>query len=491
MLFNTFQFALFFIIVYSLYLKSNHRWQNAILLVASYIFYGSWDWRFLSLIVLSTILDFYCGAKIYNSPQQSKRKTFLILSIFGNLTILGFFKYFNFFASNLQTLLYHFNVAIQPRFLNILLPVGISFYTFQTMSYTIDIYRKKLEPTTKFFDFALFVAFFPQLVAGPIERAKHLLPQILSPRKVTLDKFYQGLYLIFWGLFMKTFVADNLAQIVDPVFTSSVRLTGIRVLFALYAFAFQIFCDFAGYSNIARGLGKVMGFDIMVNFNLPYLATNPREFWQRWHISLSTWLKDYLYIPLGGSKGSKLKTYRNLIITMLLGGLWHGAAWTFILWGAYQGTILIIHRLFSPLLAKIPQPKSALAQKAWFALRVVFFFHVTCLGWLIFRAESLAQIGQMIHALVFSFQLMPPIAAQLTPSAYLFAIVFWLKIHIKDLPFHTAVLLIIQWYQYKKNDLLAVFNSSTFIKVIFYYTCFLSIFFFGVAKKIQFIYFQF
>ena len=305
MLFNTLQFAIFFIIVYSLYLLFNHKWQNWMLLVASYIFYGAWDWRFLSLIFISTILDYICGLQIYKSRYLKRKRLFLFFSVFGNLAILGFFKYFNFFATNLQELLKIFGFSIHPHFLHIILPIGISFYTFQTMSYTIDIYRGRMAPTKKFFDLALFVAFFPQLVAGPIERAKHLLPQILVPRKLSLDKFYEGCYLIFWGLFQKVFIADNLAKIVDPVFAGNSPYNGIQVILALYAFAFQILCDFSGYSNIARGLGKCMGFDIMVNFNLPYFSTNPREFWRRWHISLSTWLRDYLYISLGGNRRGK------------------------------------------------------------------------------------------------------------------------------------------------------------------------------------------
>ncbi|MBE9529897.1 MAG: MBOAT family protein, partial [Proteobacteria bacterium] len=352
MLFNSVQFAIFFAIVYLLYLLLNHKGQNRLLLVASYVFYGCWDWRFLSLIAISTVVDYFCGLKIYESREKQKRKLFLFISVCSNLTILGFFKYFNFFTDNLYALLNGFGFSPDPFFLNIILPVGISFYTFQTISYSIDIYRKELNPTRKFLDFALFVSFFPQLVAGPIERAKNLLPQMLLPRKLTVDKFYEGCYLIFWGLFLKVFIADNLARMVDPVFSSSGPYDGVRVLLALYAFAFQIFGDFAGYSNIARGLAKCMGFDLMVNFNLPYFAVNPKDFWQRWHISLSTWFRDYLYIPLGGNRHGQMNTCRNLAITMLLCGLWHGAAWTFIVWGAYHALLQIIHKLLQPLLSK-------------------------------------------------------------------------------------------------------------------------------------------
>src|SRR3989338_2546534 len=312
MVFNSLQFAIFFVVVYSLYLVLDHRAQNQMLLVASYIFYGAWDWRFLGLLFVTTLIDYLVALKIHATQDTGKRKFLLLISLISNLAILGFFKYFNFFTSSLHELLSVFGMPLSIRTLHIVLPVGISFYVFQSLSYTIDVYRRKLEPTKIFFDFALFVTYFPQLVAGPIERATHLLPQILKPRRFSLGQFYEGSYLIFWGLFQKVFVADNLAAIVNPVFAASPPYDGAKVLLALYAFAFQIYCDFAGYSNIARGLGRCMGFDIMVNFTLPYFAKNPREFWQRWHISLSQWLRDYLYVPLGGNRKGKFRTYLNM-----------------------------------------------------------------------------------------------------------------------------------------------------------------------------------
>ncbi len=405
----------------------------------------------------------------------------MFFSILGNLSILGFFKYFNFFAANLQALLYSTGISLHPVFLSIILPVGISFYTFQTMSYTIDIYRHKMEPTRKFFDFALFVAFFPQLVAGPIERARHLLPQILYSRKVTLDNFYEGCYLIFWGLFMKIFVADNLARIVDPVFASQGPYNGVRVLLALYSFAFQIFCDFAGYSNIARGLGRVMGFDIMVNFNLPYFAKNPSDFWKRWHISFSSWLRDYLYIPLGGNRKGSFFTYRNLAITMLLGGLWHGAAWTFILWGVYQGILLIGHRSMQPLLKKIPTPKSVFWKRVWLMAQIMFFFHLMCLGWLIFRAQSTSQICSMLHSLFVNF-LIP-----IDFSRQVFSLLYFV-----------SFLIAIQIVQYFRNDLLFIMKERLHVKMAFVVIIVCLSFYviiFGKNSSIgggsEFIYFQF
>jgi len=474
MLFNSLHFGIFFVIVYCLYLVLDHKWQNRMLLVASYVFYGAWDWRFLSLIWASTLLDYFCGIIIGESDDARRRKLFLFFSIFGNLSILGFFKYFDFFASSLQGMLGHFGLSVEPRLLHIILPVGISFYTFQTMSYTIDIYRNQMKPTKRFFDFALFVAFFPQLVAGPIERAKHLLPQILGPRKLSLDRFYEGCYLIFWGLFLKVFIADNLARIVDPIFNAPPPYSGAKVLISLYAFAFQIFCDFAGYSSIARGLGKVMGFDIMINFNLPYFATNPSEFWKRWHISLSTWLRDYLYIPLGGNKKGTFFTYRNLAITMLLGGLWHGAAWTFVIWGLYQGLLLICHRLVKPFLEKIPCPRSNALKKVWFAARVVFFFHLVCLGWLIFRAQSVKQITAMLDSLLFNFRLY---------ELHLGAVLKIVAI--------TLILIVVQIFQFIKNEPLFVLKQKWPIRAILYCLMFYLLLIFGVTSGKEFIYFQF
>lgn len=475
MLFNSLQFFIFFVIVYSLYLASDHRRQNRLLLIASYIFYGAWDVRFLSLIWISTILDYFCAIKIRESGDTGKKKLFLFLSVFGNLSILGFFKYFNFFVANLKNLTAQFGLSLDPPFLNIILPLGISFYTFQTLSYTIDVYRGRMEPTKRFFDFALFVAFFPQLVAGPIERAKHLLPQVLNRRILKMDRFYEGCYLIGWGLFMKVFIADNLAKIVDPVFAGS-SANSIKTMIALYAFSFQIFCDFAGYSNIARGLGRLMGFDIMVNFRLPYFAKNPREFWQRWHISLSTWLRDYLYIPLGGNRRGMAITYRNLGITMLLGGLWHGAKWTFVVWGLYHGLLLVLHRAFRPLLKKIPSPRSRFSRNILSFVQIIFFFNVVSLGWLFFRAQSLSQAASMLGGLFSGF------GAMLDPAAISSAV---------KLLFFIALLLAIQVVQCLRKDLFVVLKLRAGWQVCIYLAIAYSLLLFGVTTSEEFIYFQF
>jgi len=441
MLFNSFEFLAFFAIVFALYSFFNHHWQNRLLLFASYVFYGFWDWRFLSLIFVSTIVDYYCGIKIDESKDQSKRRLFLVISLIVNLGILGFFKYFNFFTGSLINLFQSFGIEFNFNTLHIVLPVGISFYTFQTLSYTIDIYKKKLKPTNHFLDFALFVAFFPQLVAGPIERAKNLLPQILNKRIFKWEQFRQGCFLILWGLYIKIFIADNLANIVDPIFENASLYSSKHIWLALYAFAFQIYCDFAGYSHIARGLGRVMGFDIMVNFYVPYLAANPREFWQRWHISLSTWLKDYLYIPLGGSRGGTLNMYRNLFIVMLLGGLWHGAQWTFILWGMYHGALLILYRVISPIFRQNVGPNSQWKLKIFKMINIVFFFHLICIGWLFFRAQSIDQAFIMLNTILTSFEL-PNFSLLINFLPYLY------------------FLFLIDYLQYKSNDIFSILKMK-------------------------------
>jgi D-alanyl-lipoteichoic acid acyltransferase DltB (MBOAT superfamily) len=402
MLFNSFDFAVFLLVClafyYGLQLGGHHRAQNRMLLVASYVFYGAWDWRFLSLIAISTGVDYFVALALSRSEDAKRRRLLLGASVLTNLGILGFFKYANFFAENLAALGASAGVELSQPLLEILLPVGISFYTFQTLSYTIDVYRRRLEPTQDFLDFALFVAFFPQLVAGPIERAARLLPQISAPRRVDWERFNSGSWLIFWGLFKKVVIADNLALMVGAVFNPASSPTSFEMLLGIYAFAFQIYCDFSGYTDIARGVARLMGFDLMLNFRLPYLATSPADFWRRWHISLSTWLRDYLYVSLGGNRYGSLLRYRNLMITMLLGGLWHGAAWPFVLWGGYHGALLVLHRLLQPWLEGV-QPASSLGQRAWWLLRVLATFHLVCFGWLLFRCESLAQLGRHLATL--------------------------------------------------------------------------------------------
>ena len=336
MLFTSAVFLLFFAVFYACYLllRGHRTGQNVLLLVANYVFYGWWDWRFLSLLLLTTWIDFAAGRWMGRVSGGIPRRWILVGALAFNLGMLGFFKYFNFFTDSAVELCSALGFHADAPTIRILLPLGISFYTFQAVSYVVDVYRLKTKPTGSLLDFSIYVAFFPLLISGPIERSDHLLPQIAAPRRITLEQLNAGVFLILWGFFKKLVIADNIGPIADEVFDGYLQQGGLNVILGALAFAFQIYCDFSGYSDIARGLAKLMGFDLILNFKLPYFALSPSDFWRRWHISLSTWLRDYLYIPLGGNRGTKLQTFRNLMVTMLLGGLWHGAAWNFVLWGA-------------------------------------------------------------------------------------------------------------------------------------------------------------
>lgn len=470
MVFNSLVFLVFFLVVYGLYRALPHRGQNVLLLVSSYFFYGWWDWRFLSLIFVSTLVDYWAGLAIAGAGDDTRRrKMALWVSLIANLGILGFFKYFNFFADNLVVLLQSIGISAPVRHLDIILPVGISFYTFQTMSYTLDIYRRQLRPTRSFVDFAAFVSFFPQLVAGPIERAAKLLPQIQNPRTITRADLESGAWLVFWGLFKKCVVADNLAGLVDGVFGGGAA-TGAQSLLALYAFAFQIYCDFSGYSDIARGLARWMGIELMLNFNNPYFALNPRDFWTRWHISLSSWLRDYLYIPLGGNRKGRRRTYVNLALTMLLGGLWHGAAWTFVAWGAFHGIMLAIYHAW----AERFSPKGTADSGRWIGLRRVWMFHLVCLGWLFFRAESMGQAGDMLAGMFTNFAWNVD-ATNLLAGLAIFCLPLWL----------------VQWLQVKTGNLAAPTELSLVPRVALYATMALMFLALGNTGGGAFIYFQF
>tara|TARA_R110002096_G_scaffold161920_2_gene328782 strand:- start:1764 stop:3164 length:1401 start_codon:yes stop_codon:yes gene_type:complete len=377
MIFNSVTFLIFFVIVFTTYWlipKKNFKWQNVLLLVASYVFYGWWDWRFLSLIAFSTVLDYVVGLHIHAS--FSKKKMFLLISLISNLGLLGVFKYFNFFIESWVNLWSLFGYEMSISTLNIILPVGISFYTFQTMSYSIDIYRGELKPTKNFIEFATFVSFFPQLVAGPIERASNLLPQLARERKMSLVRFKNGLFQIFIGFFRKVVVADAIGSIIDGIYNAPDIHNASSIVMAVVLYSFQIYFDFSGYSDIAIGTAKILGFDFKRNFNLPYFSVSITEFWRRWHISLSTWLRDYLYIPLGGNKKGIKIQYRNLFITMLLGGLWHGSSWNFVVWGAIHGLLLSLEKRFY------------LIPKKYTLLKNLFIFSLVSLIWIFFRALS-------------------------------------------------------------------------------------------------------
>lgn len=345
MLFNSFEFFVFLPVVFFLYwyiFNKNVKIQNILIIGGSYLFYGWWDWRFLFLIFSSTLVDYFVGAQIHKQTDHIKRKYWLWVSIIFNIGLLGFFKYFNFFTESFIEMFHLFGYEMQNSWtLRIILPVGISFYTFQTMSYSLDIYYKKLKPTHDFLSFMAFVSFFPQLVAGPIERASNLLSQIEQPRSFKYEQVVNGMKLILWGLFKKLVIADSIAPIVDDIFNNYGEYSASTLILGVCLFSFQVYGDFSGYSDIAIGTSKLFGIELMSNFKFPNFSRNVAEYWQRWHVSLSTWFRHYLYIPLGGSRVSKLKSVRNIIIIFLVSGFWHGANWTFIIWGAIHAVLYI------------------------------------------------------------------------------------------------------------------------------------------------------
>ncbi len=403
MLFNSLPFLGFIAILLLVYPWLDHRRQNIFLLAASYFFYGYWDWRFTFLLFGNTIVNFWVGDRIYASNGKKQKKLFLSISIAVNLGILGFFKYFNFFINSADNLLNALGLNPQMSTLNIILPVGISFYTFQAMSYVIDIYRGSLKPTESFVDFALFKAFFPQLVAGPIERARNLLPQISKPRQIMLQDILTGLNLVLLGYFKKVAIADSLSPIVEKIFASPGTMSSGQLWTGVYAFTFQIYGDFSGYTDIARGIARILGFELILNFNAPYLSRNIAEFWRRWHISLSSWLRDYLYISMGGNRRGKARTYANLMVTMFLGGLWHGAAWTFVIWGLLHGIYLACHHfIMKERKLDLSWPRTI---PGWIVdiTKIFFTFHLVALTWVFFRAPDLPSALTYLRGL-FRFQ---------------------------------------------------------------------------------------
>jgi alginate O-acetyltransferase complex protein AlgI len=384
-------YMLFLMIVVIAYWNLEWRYQNWLLLVASYSFYAWWDWRFLILMASSTVVDYFSARLIARSNSTRVRDIFFIASLILTLCILGYFKYFNFFADSFVRLASSLGLlTLSPFVLKVILPPAISFYTFQEVAYLVDVYQRKLEPAHSWLDYALFISFFPHLIAGPIQRPGHLLPQVQRPRSFDPKLVYDGCMLILTGLFRKCVVADSCAQLANAAFEGRFGHTGWATFIGSYAFAFQIYGDFSGYSDIARGSAQLLGFHFMVNFRQPYLATTLQDFWRRWHISLSTWLRDYIYFPLGGSRSSAAKTYLNLLSTMLIGGLWHGASWNFIVWGGMHGGGLAFERLFS-----IRRERNHLQR--WFSR--VMVFHLVCLAWVFFRAANLRASFDMLAAL--------------------------------------------------------------------------------------------
>ncbi len=385
MLFDSPAFIAFLILVVVVYWRLGWRAQNVFLLGASYFFYGWWDWRFLLLMAGSTCIDFLIAKKLATLQNPAQRRALLILSLVVNFSFLGFFKYFNFFIQSFAGMLSSVGFHNVPTsLLRILLPPGISFYTFQEVAYIVDVYKGKLEPADSLVDYALFISLFPHLIAGPIQRPNHLLPQVQRERTMDWDKFFDGLMLVLFGLFQKCVIADNCALIANSAFNGNFGASTLPVvLLGTYAFAWQIYGDFAGYSNIARGAAQLLGFHFMVNFRQPYLATTLQDFWRRWHISLSSWLRDYLYIPLGGNRKGGGRTYSNLLTTMLIGGLWHGANWTFVIWGGIHGGWLALERLLG--LGREEDVQSSWAV-TW--LKRILLFNLVCLTWVFFRATS-------------------------------------------------------------------------------------------------------
>lgn len=471
MTFSSFVFVAFFTAFYPAYLllMRRHRAQNAFLLAASLTFYGYWDWRFLFLLAFSAAIDYFAAIWIERSETPRVRRRLLILSLTSNLCILGGFKYFNFFASNLHALLESLHLAVSMRTLDIILPIGISFYTFQAMSYAIDVYRRELKAIRRFDDYLLFVVFFPHLVAGPIQRATILVPQVISPRRILPEQIEAALPLILWGFIKKLVFADNVSSVADEVFNHHLAHAGADTIIGALAFTVQIYCDFSAYSDIARGLSKLMGFELLLNFNQPYFAVNPSDFWRRWHISLSTWLRDYLYIPLGGNRGGSARTYRNLTVTMLLGGLWHGAAWNYIVWGAYHGLLLVAYRLADPRHEESAKP--GLPGLAW---RLPVMFVLTVIGWVIFRSRSAAQIWEMLSG----------VGLAATPSTRHLAV----QLAAYGLPLAAAEIL---QFARGEHDHLLFTRMNPWARIPVYAGLIALLFLYGARRSPEFIYFQF
>jgi D-alanyl-lipoteichoic acid acyltransferase DltB (MBOAT superfamily) len=478
MLFNSIDFAIFLPIVFILYwfaTNNNLKLQNFLIVAASYLFYGWWDWRFLSLILFSTLIDYSIGIRLSKEDNISKRKILLWISILVNLGFLGFFKYYNFFLDNFVTAFSFFGSSINPQGLNIILPVGISFYTFQTLSYTIDVYKRKLETTKDFIAFSAFVSFFPQLVAGPIERASNLLPQFYRKREFDYSKAVDGMRQILWGLFKKIVIADNCAQYANEIFNNSADFSGSTLVLGAVFFTFQIYGDFSGYSDIAIGTSRLFGFNLKQNFAFPYFSRDIAEFWRRWHISLSTWFRDYLYIPLGGSRGGTWIKVRNTFIIFIVSGFWHGANWTFIVWGALNAIY------FLPLLLTNNNRNNleTVAQGKFFPnIKELSFmlltFGLTVFAWIFFRVNNIG------HAISYISEIF---------SSSLFTIP---EVRPRNLILLIIVFVFIEWLGREGKYAISginVFERRIYRWGIYFSICLLIFIFQG--KQQEFIYFQF
>ncbi|WP_300440083.1 MBOAT family O-acyltransferase [Christiangramia sp.] len=479
MLFNSLDFAIFFPIVFILYwfvFNRNLKWQNFLVAGASYVFYGWWDWRFLSLILFSTLVDYAVGKQLDKTNKNSERKILLWISILVNLGFLGFFKYYNFFLDNFKSAFSFFGSEINASSLDIILPVGISFYTFQTLSYTIDVYKKRLEPSRDFISFMAYVSFFPQLVAGPIERATNLLPQFYKHRKFKYPEAVNGMRQILWGLFKKIVIADNCALYANQIFENSADLPGSTLFLGALFFTFQIYGDFSGYSDIAIGTARLFGFNLMQNFAFPYFSRDIAEFWRRWHISLSTWFRDYLYIPLGGSRGGIWMKVRNTFIIFLVSGFWHGANWTFIVWGALNA----IYFLPLLLMKKNRQNIEVVAYNSLFPnvkelFNMLLTFSLTVFAWVFFRAENIGHAFDYLNR-IFSLSILEK--PELFPKELLFLLVMFV---------------IMEWLGRKGEYAIEriSFGLPKPFRWVTYAFLVIFIFLFNSSSNVEFIYFQF
>jgi alginate O-acetyltransferase complex protein AlgI len=483
MLFNSFAFAIFLPVVFILYwfvFQKNLRWQNILLLVASYYFYAYWDWRFLFLLAFSTYLDYFTGLKMAQQDTQAKKKIWFWTSVIINLGFLAVFKYYNFFVESFADGLALLGLKTDFWTLKVILPVGISFYTFHGLSYVIDIYKNRIEPEKDFVNYAVFVSFFPLLVAGPIERATHLLPQIIKRRSFDYNQSIDGLFLIFWGLFKKVVVADNCAPVVNEIFQSGSASGSVLVLGAVL-FAFQIYGDFSGYSDIAIGTAKLFGIDLLTNFRFPYFSRNISEFWRRWHISLSTWFRDYLFIPLGGSKVSKWLSIRNVFIIFLVSGFWHGANWTFIVWGGLHACFFLPSFIFNSnkkYQAGIINPTGF--KQGILELGLVFkTFVFATFAWIFFRAETVTQALSYIKRM-FSKTLLsiPKLSGEKNTDALL------------SLAF-IVLMIAVEWRHRKKQFVFENIYKSNGMLQLSILLSIVALLFFFTGKSSSFIYFQF
>ena len=464
MIFNSLAFIVFFAVVYALYRVLPNWWRRMMVLAASYVFYGWFDWRYVSLLLLSSA-GAYCCALALDRPSGGGRRAWLIAGVTLNLGILGVFKYFNFFAGEVNQVLSTVGLANRLPLTELILPVGLSFFTFQSISYIVDVYRGRTPACRNVLDVSLFIAFFPQLMAGPIERASHLMPQLQAEPRWGGGRMAEGTQLVIWGYYRKLFVADNLAALVAMVYDNPGAPNGLHLLIATYAFSWQVYCDFAGYTDIARGLARWMGVDLVRNFRLPYFASSPADFWQRWHISLSSWLRDYLYIPLGGSRRGRWRYHLSLMATMLLGGLWHGASWNFIIWGGLHGVLLMIqHQLpaFTP-------------TRLGRTLGIIFTFHMVCLANLFFRAHDMTQAWGMLSGMTFD------LAATVEALKYLPNLL---------LPIHMVLLVELAQYLRGQDEHLPV-SAPVPLQLGLNAVLLASIFLLGSTYGLRFIYFQF